>query len=590
VRIDGFSEVVSAIAEDGTVDYADEMIFTVSRGEPAPSPLLRAERDLPAGTDLRGSHVLLADLDPVPGGRAEIILAGQAGEVFVLDGDLDEFLDHDADPATLAPFAVGTWEDAPVPWNLPPAAGDLDGDGAPEIVLTGPAGLYAFRSDGSPLRSPLPDAHGLYAELGLCRVPPVLLADDDGTVGAAVVVEGGLASWLRVYEGSAADLALEINLGRVVVRAPPVLAWDRLWLAAADTVSGSHRLLGCALDGAASDPIIMHVLEGEPGRLPPAWGYEAGDPAEAGRWITVFSVDGTGETVRLDTSLERRGANRVWPETVAARSGLAAGSLMGDGWFGGFEPLGDWADGWPQRPLPEFTAPDTVVGAGPLAAALAGNVRARQQRIFTAPDGRIFAYGPQGEGEAGWPLPGPASAAGTPALGNVAGALQDDLVAIGTFARIGSVDADTGQAQTQWRSVVTLWEDVAVPGGLWTMWGGSPRRDGAWDAASGSPPVSGASGSGIMSGSLICYPNPLAEGPLHVRARLRSAGRVRAHVYNLEGERVASSAWRDVAAQSAFDIAVDLPRAVSGMYLCRLEAVTAGGAGDTGVVPFAVSR
>ena len=73
-----------------------------------------------------------------------------------------------------------------------------------------------------------------------------------------------------------------------------------------------------------------------------------------------------------------------------------------------------------------------------------------------------------------------------------------------------------------------------------------------------------------------------------VGTELASAGFV--NVYNLEGELVVSSAWRDVSAQSAFDLPVELSQAVSGMYLCRLEAVTDDGATDTSVVSLAISR
>ena len=597
VLVDGFSDVVDGASAE-QVDYVDEMTFVVSRTASVTGPVLAAERELPPDTDLRGSHVLLVDLDQIPGGTAEIVLAGQAGEVFVLDGDLNEYLDHDSDPATLAPFVVGTWADEPVAWNQPSAVGDLDGDGDLDIVLTGPRGLYAFQLDGTPLRGVLlPDAHGLYVELGDCAVPPVLVPPDPtavpdltGPMRAAVVVRGGSATWLRLYGGLDADVFLDINLGEVSVRAPPILAFGRLWIAAADTFGGNHRLLACALDPAAGEPILMYELEREPGSLVPAWGYEAGTTGDRGSWVTVFSVDGHGETVRLDNELERSGADRLWPDTTVARSALAAGSLVGDGWFGSFGPLGDWEDGWPQRPIPGFAVSDTMVPAGPLAAQLAGNVRVRTQFIFPAPDGRLFAYGPRGEAEAGWPLAGPSATAGTPALGQLTGDLQDDLVAIGTFARIRSVDADSGELETTLRSVVAIWSDVAVPGGVWTMWGGSPLRNGFWDAEAAAPPVVGASGSGIISGSHICYPSPMTGSTLYVRARLRSNGRVRSHVYNLEGELVASSVWREVSAQSAFDLPVELPRTVSGMYLCRLEAVTDDGANDTSVVSFAISR
>ncbi|MFT7698352.1 MAG: M6 family metalloprotease-like protein, partial [Candidatus Krumholzibacteriia bacterium] len=59
-------------------DYADTMKFTLQTELSGAGPVLAARREFPAGVDLRGSHVLLGDLDQL-GGTSEIILAGRAG-------------------------------------------------------------------------------------------------------------------------------------------------------------------------------------------------------------------------------------------------------------------------------------------------------------------------------------------------------------------------------------------------------------------------------------------------------------------------------------------------------------------------------
>ncbi|MFN2370631.1 MAG: hypothetical protein ABR506_05675, partial [Candidatus Krumholzibacteriia bacterium] len=105
--------------------HADTVAFTVSR-EPTDGPVRHAEHTFAPGVDLRGSHVLVADLEAAgsPAAPRQIVVADRDGGVWVLDGDLREHLDHDGDPATVEPFARGLRAGEPVAWLLPPAAGD----------------------------------------------------------------------------------------------------------------------------------------------------------------------------------------------------------------------------------------------------------------------------------------------------------------------------------------------------------------------------------------------------------------------------------------------------------------------------------
>ena len=75
------------------------------------------------------------------------------------------------------------------------------------------------------------------------------------------------------------------------------------------------------------------------------------------------------------------------------------------------------------------------------------------------------------------------------------------------------------------------------------------------------------------------------NGPLMVRAALRSNGRVKAYVYNLEGEEIAVTTWHYFSAREPFALEMNLDHIVSGLYLCRLVAET-GGETDTSVVQF----
>ena len=103
-----------------------------------------------------------------------------------------------------------------------------------------------------------------------------------------------------------------------------------------------------------------------------------------------------------------------------------------------------------------------------------------------------------------------------------------------------------------------------------------------------SAPRLAATGSGLVPGSHSCYPSPLTSGPLYVRGSLRSSGRVRAFVYNLEGEELVRTEWTHVSYPDPFSIGVELGQAVTGLYLCRLEVEKAEGGTESSVVQFAI--
>ena len=196
--------------------------------------------------------------------------------------------------------------------------------------------------------------------------------------------------------------------------------------------------------------------------------------------------------------------------------------------------------------------------------------------------------GTKGETVLDWPLGGPAQTAGTPAVGAVSGIGTGDLVAVGTFERISGLDSDEGGLSGLDLASIFLWEDVVGTTSLWSMWGGSPWRNGSYDlAAFVSPPIV-AVGTGLVPGSHFCYPSPLTDGPLYVRANLRSPGRVRVFIYNLEGEEVTRTQWERVSSPDPFSIAVDLDYAATGLYLCRLEVEKSEGGTQSNVVQFAI--
>lgn len=580
--------------------YADTISFEVATAQDqitTPLPVVR--RDFPVGVDLRGSHVLMADLGADP--EDEIVLAGHQGEIFVLDGELNEFLDHDQDPGTLEPFARGQFAGQSVSWNQPVAVGDLDADGSPDIVLSASEGLYAYASDGTALIDD-PANTGLYVATGISHLPTVLIPRDrdasyapTAAVDACIVHEMNGRTKLTLYRGVPAIADLDFDLGPVQALSPPVLGWDHLFITVRDTAGEASRLL--ALD-VGEDQVpgqeIMRSLELEftPGSFPVLLG-NVGSQSEADphRFAAIVGVDGMNQTVVFDNNFRAVSSPDSWPVSVQVASPLAPGGVfVAEGLLGRVGHSGSWGRGWPVRPLGTVAASVEACAGSPLVANLVGAPTPTRQFLLPTQDGRVFALGLEGEEVAGWPVAGPARSVGTPALGHARQLGVADLVTVGTFARITGLDDDGEILQTEDFSSISIFAGLAEAGSPWPMWGHSPWRNGNWGQEPWNGPAPLSAERGFVAGSHICYPNPLAEGPLHIRGRLHSAGRVRAYIHNLEGEEVTASDWAYALPQDPFTISLDLGEAVSGMYFCRLVAEMSGQEDDVSVVTFAVER
>ncbi len=605
VRMSAFSNVVvDSNAYDVVVgpfvyrgyDYADTMRFRLDRVSAAAGTRLPdATRALPAGVDLGGSHLMAVDLDQA--GGQEIVAADRAGRVWAFTGNLAGFVDRDEDSATLEPLATGTRHDAPVAWNLPAAAGDIDGDGRPEILVTSNDALFAFRADGSAVRDVEAGAHGLYADVAGCRVPVVLVpavpdaerGDPRARVSAVVAWETAGTCGLSFLGGPDGEQEHTLALGSGRVASAPQLFGSWLLVAVADSVAAEGRLalVDLELVDAADPAAVRYVtLQNLPGPWPVVAGYVPGSRGTSpDAFVMVTSADGTGESVVVDRDREASGGGYRWPASLAVAGPLApGGALMAAAGLARVGQGGDWLSGWP-RPAQPAAAPG--VGCA-LLARLVDAPDGNDHYIFAARDGRLLGRGARGEEMPGWPLGGPGTSAGTPVLGAFGGGGEADIASAGTFARIvGNADGGASMV-TSPVSTLSVWHDVARVSSLWPMWGGSAWRSGAWDAAdfAGVPAV--AVGSGLVEGSHFCYPSPLTDATLHVRAQLRSTGRVRAVVHDLAGEVVAASEWRAVAAVEPFTVDVDLAAVASGMYLCRLVVEGDDGGSDVSVVTFAV--
>jgi len=314
------------------------------------------------------------------------------------------------------------------------------------------------------------------------------------------------------------------------------------------------------------------------------------DPADESFYVSVIDTAGQGETIFVRGDLMQTQSPLRWPADLQVRSPLGlGGSFVGEDVLGRVGHGGDWQQGWPRRPMQGDLAAPVGVQGSPLTARLVGESELLDQYIFATKDGRIMGTGNQGESINGWPLAGPATTAGSPALGQLVAGSEFDLVAIGSFDRIMGTN-DDGELNTVPVSNITIWWDVAGRSPNWPMYGGSIWRNGVYDLERWIASPGAAAGSGLVAGSHYCYPSPLQQGPLKVSGRVRSAARAMVEVYNLTGELVRKSAWQDVGAVEPFVVELELPGVVSGLYICRLVVDTPGAEVEQNVTQFAVVR
>ena len=550
-------EEISTVALDASgaiVDYAETMTFRCRLVPPA-GPQRAAFRDLP-DVDLTGFHLLALDLDAPADGDLEIVAAADGGRVFVFDAALQPAAGADAEGL----LAVGA--DAagdPVAWLGPPAAGDLDGAGAPEIVLTAATGFYVFRPDGTELADGDgdPDSHGLFVTLDRCTQPPVLVPDRDGAPGqvmACLVVAGGAA--MRFVGGDGAGLTAILPGAEPRALAPPML-WGAMVVAA-------------GVDGDAPRLFMDAQALPLPMASPPS-----GFPLLA--WGDVLIVPGDGGAAVVTDFAG--GRTVAWPFDADVRTPLGGGVAYGAAAaYVVAGTTGHPRDGWPRRPQPAVRA----AAASPLAL----RVDAADRYLFTSRDGRIYLYDDAGQLQPGWPVAGPGNAAGTPVLVDLEGDGSLEIVAAGAFASLEGIDPATGEPVTRTLSRLEVWRapGTADAEAVWPMWAGGPARAGAGDRADAPTPGAGL----LAAGSVICYPAPLVDGPLHVRAQATGDCRVYAGLYNLEGELVATSAVREARRGEPVEALVAVDGIAAGVYLCRMVA-EADGRREEEVRPVAVA-
>ena len=619
ILVDAISDVVvdsTHVFNPGAEDeytgirYADSMTFQLSRqSAAADAPQRLASRDLP-GADLAGSDLLAVRLDPeqdVP----VLAAVSRSGEIFALRADLTEWVDHDGDPATVAPLAAA--RDAAgeaVAANLPLAAGQLESGGTLELVLTADDGVYAFGADGEPLGD-VGGATGRIARLDSCRLPAVLLppegtAEDGDVAGTpvliAVVERQPDGDRLRLLDHQGQDVIAPLTLYGRATAAPVRLrrsaTEDHLLVPVDASPDGGGQLRVVTRAGTGWSVSGSRELAAIPGQQRPMISQIPG-----GALVAALS-DTAGRGQFCQTHGPSGSAPAPWPDALALGSPLGprGALLQADGALARVDVNGERLLGWPRRPRPATTA--SAAAPLVLTAALPGDAKAApfvpdqwdDAFLFHTGDGRLFLLDEDGEVRPGWPLPGPAGPAGSPALVR-RGDGRYLLFAAGAHRRVAGVDPDTDQLLESVTGTLQSWI-LDLEGGMDpdamladAMAGGGPWRAG-WPVGTGSvrtDPVH----EPRFAASVVCYPQPLTGRTLHVRGdavgEYAGDGDVRIQILDLQGEVVRDVRAPLVAGRVAFDVPIDLAEVASGLYVCRVAVNDGTGAAVT-VKTIAVAR
>lgn len=571
----------------------------------------------------------------------EIVVFSDTADVYAFAADGSEYVDGDGDPGTIAPFITAPG----AVWLGPPAFGDIDGDGFPEIVACdGGGALYAWNTDGSEVRDGDDDplTTGILYRGEALATPPMLVdVNDDGIFEIMFIERVGLALQARFVDGegvlnrpSGADFSIVWGTPAPQAQFASPLAWGALgdrWsqtegvaFAWADTVTGEAGFAYLPLRAPESSfPLTPELFKWTPAGDPPA-----AFPAASS--IAVGDFDGNGFDEAVFTIPDGRLAvfNRMSPPFSAAEAAMtppqpppyplrlielrsahpsapAIADVDGDGtleivlqdddYFYLFEHNGELATNWPQ-PLRETSLGDypdlrfDLSLVSPLAGDVDGDGRA--DLLFPRGDGALVAFTPGGGRLAGLARPVPAGVEATPSIGDLHGNGSLSLVVLGETNPFIAIDAVADTAV--WSTPVLSMSIQTLPGaepagaGGWLAYQRDLTRQGRWVREA--PPQT--SGAVFEPGSFKIYPNPVRGGEVRARLIINSAATVALEIYNLEGERVYSaSLWANPGGviHTPFDEIIDVSRFKSGVYMLRLLVTTPNGT-ESMVGRFAILR
>lgn len=535
-----------------------------------------------------GNHPVAFDLDPaIPG--LETVVVDTTGGVWVIAAD-----GSTRGGAALAQIGPDL--------NTTPAIGDVDGDGAAELVVAAADGvIYAWNGDGSEVvdGDANPATTGVFARVGrsLRDGVPVLARLGDSSVNAVIVGApadsngSGELVWAEILGG---ETGTPVRIGRVelpgdATTPPLVFAGTPPTIVAAAVADESTRFFAIRPDPLGGAPAVAELPRGRADLQHAVRSLVAGDLDGDGTFELVASDDhgrieayATGLPVAGGGELAALEALPGWPFALGlgVAHDLALADMDGDGRrevllsafdgrlyalnFNGtpqlFFPM---PAGGTDRPIPRLVP-------APLAVDMAGDDL--PELIFAAGDGRAFATAADGSLLDGWPLPGPAGKGALPVVADLDGDGQLDLL---VASEIGStthlIAYDLGVAEG--------------PGSVWNGYRGGPGHGGMVTA----PPLAPAPSPSIVD-EIFVYPNPVAGDAATIHFSLGADATVAIEILDNAGRVVARPADSEsLPGRTDHEVVWDVSDAASGVYLLRLAIQSAGGEVVT-IKPFAVTR
>ncbi len=534
---------------------------------------------------LGGNHPVAVDLDPEIEGL-ETVVVDTTGGVWIIAAD--GTMPHGAPFARIGPDADTT-----------PAIGDVDGDGAADLVVVAADGtIYAWHGDGTEVvdGDMDPATTGVFARVGRSLKDAVpVLARLGGPVDAVIAgtpadADGmGEVVWAELVGD---DPAHPVRLGRAEVpgdaTAPAlVFATTEPTILVPAVAAGRTRFFAVRPDPLGG-PASSTELPRERAELQYAVrSVVAGDLDGNGR-LDVAASDDHGQIELYSTDVPLAGGGELttlsalpgWPLQLGlgVAHDLALADMDHDGRVEVLVSAFDGRlyavnfNGTPQLSFPHPTgSPDRSIPRlvpSPLAVDLEGDER--PEILFMAGDGRAFAVGADGRVLDGWPLPGPAGKGALAILADLEGDGRLDWVVpseIGASTSLVAYDLGPG----------TL-------AGAWTGYRGGPTNSGILTVPA--PP----SMPQEFLREFYVYPNPVAGGRATIHFSLGDPATVDVEILDATGRVVARpAAGEALPGRTDHEVRWDVRDAASGVYLARLS-VKGDGAEVVQLKPFAVTR
>ncbi len=566
----------------------------------------------------------LLDLDGA--GGLEIVTLSDTANVYAFNADGSEFVDKDAEAATVEPYLTAPG----ARWVGPPAFGDIDGGGDNEIIACDERGrVYAWKWDGTEVTDGDgdPATTGVLYEGERLAAPPMLIDVNGDLVLETVLVER-VSNTLHpffvdgdgnVNRPSRADFDIVWGQALQAQFCSP-LAFGALGYPDGDTEGIAFVWADTTDAGATGFAYYPIRFRGTPSPLTPqvySWKLGAALPAAfpAGSSIAVADLDGNGFDEAVFTLSDGRLAVYDWrgggPAPASARasaessapftlvalrsshpSAPALGDVDGNGtleialwdddYFYLYEHNGALRTNWPQplRPTALGDFPRLVFDER-LLSPLVGDIDGdgRVEVLFPRGDGAVHGFGPDGRRLSGFPRAVPDGAGATPAIADLEGEGRLSLVTLGTA---GSIAASDAVADTLLTSPFTALSIQTLPdsrpGGIadWFSYQRGLTRQGRWTRTS--PPETATRS--VEPGSFKVYPNPVKGDEVHARIVLNARATILVEVYTLEGECAASkqmTANPGSVIRTPFDETIDVGGLKSGVYILRLLVETQNG-------------